>query len=256
VPCGLCTWTGRAARASTPRLTLGAGGARWWCSPSRPDDGGTGPSRGPRPRPNLIAPGRVRGGPHHSRPAGVPPRCGYQRRGLRATEESLGARDPVWHSRTQDEMCVPRPLMSAIGVGMARRGLRPPARRARPRRGSRGRLGPSAKDLVIVSRALVDLAEFLRTPQESTGRGRVVLDRRVAERRAAAVAVDQDRRRTDRRQPPPSAEALMQVLGFMVVPAGKPPGEPVKRRSAERSRRAHPRGRAARGVRRHRGRRA
>ena len=118
------------------------------------------------------------------------------------------------------------------------------------------RLGPSAKDLVIVSRALADLAEFLRTPQESTGRGRVVLDRRVGERRAAALSVEDERRRRDRRQPPPSAQALMEVLGFMVVPAGKPPVEPSARGKAERSGRApHAPRRAARAVTGHRARR-
>jgi hypothetical protein len=153
---------------------------------------------------------------------------------------------------------MPRPLMSAIGVGMARRGRRTPARRARPRRGPRPRVrvGPSAKDLVIVSRALADLAEFIKRPQESSGRGRVILDRRVAERRAAALSVDQDRRRSDRRQPPPSAQALMEVLGFMVVPAGRPPAEPVTRRKAERSERGpHAPRRAARAAPSHRARR-
>jgi hypothetical protein len=111
-------------------------------------------------------------------------------------------------------------------------------------------MGPTVKDLVIVSRALTDLAEFLKRPQESAGRGRVILDRRVGERRAAAVTVDDDRRRSDRRQPPPGAAALMQVLGFMVVPAGKPPGEPVTRRKAGPSARAsHPARRAAAGHR-------
>ena len=124
---------------------------------------------------------------------------------------------------------MPRALMSAIGVRMTRRGRRTPARRARPQRGSKARLGPSAKDLVIVSRALADLAEFLRTPQESTGRGHVILDRRLGERRGAALSVEDERRRRDRRQPPPSAQALMEVLGFMVVPAGKPPIEPSAR---------------------------
>jgi hypothetical protein len=117
------------------------------------------------------------------------------------------------------------------------------------------RLGPTAKDLVIVSRALADLAEFLRGTQESAGRGRVVLDRRVGERRAAALSVDEERRRRDRRQPPPSAAALMQVLGFMVVPAGTPPAEPGARRSAARAKRAHPPARASRDARGHRGRR-
>jgi hypothetical protein len=117
-------------------------------------------------------------------------------------------------------------------------------------------MGPSAKDLVIVSRALADLAEFLRRPQESAGRGRVVLDRRVGERRAATVTVDEDRRRSDRRQPPSGAAALMQVLGFMVVPAGKPPADRMARRKVGPSgRSSHPARRAARAARGHRTRR-
>jgi hypothetical protein len=117
-------------------------------------------------------------------------------------------------------------------------------------------LGPTAEDLVIVSRALADLAEFLRRPQESSGRGRVILDRRVGERRATALTVDEDRRRSDRRQPPPGAAALMQVLGFMVVPAGKPAGEPATRRKAGLSgRSSHPARRASRAAPGHRPRR-
>jgi hypothetical protein len=145
--------------------------------------------------------------------------------------------------------------MSAIAVEMARRGSRAHAGRARRRRAPAIRLGPSSRDLVIVSRALADLAEFLERRQESAGRGRVVLDRRVGERRAAALSVDEERRRRDRRQPPPSAAALMQVLGFMVVPAGTPPAEPGARRSAARAKRGHPPARASRDARGHRGRR-
>jgi hypothetical protein len=146
--------------------------------------------------------------------------------------------------------------MSAIGVGMARRGRLTPARRARQRRATRVRMGPSAKDLVIVSRALADLAEFLERPQESAGRGRVVLDRRLGERRAAALTVEEERRRSDRRQPPPGAAALMQVLGFMVVPAGKPPAGPATRRKAGPSgRSSHPTRRAPRAAPGHRTRR-
>jgi len=74
---------------------------------------------------------------------------------------------------------------------------------------------------VVVSRALTDLAEFLHNRQESAGRGRVILDRRVGERRRAPRAVDEDRRQSDRRRPPSDpTEALMRVLGFMVVPTG------------------------------------
>jgi len=86
---------------------------------------------------------------------------------------------------------------------------------------ARARLGPTPADLVIVSRALADLAEYLQPRQESAGRGRVILDRRVVERRRAERTVRDDRRQSDRRQPPPDpAEALMRVLGFMVIPPG------------------------------------
>jgi hypothetical protein len=104
--------------------------------------------------------------------------------------------------------------------------MRPRAKRAVPARASktRGRLGPSTRDLVIVSRTLSDLAEFLERRQESAGRGRVILDRRVEERRRRVHTVADDRRQTDRRRGPfDPTEALMRVLGFMVVPAGVSP---------------------------------
>ncbi len=91
----------------------------------------------------------------------------------------------------------------------------------------RVRLGPSPEDLVIVSLALAELAEFLRFPQETSGRGQVILDRRVSERRRAAHLVAQDRRQGDRRRPPANpTDALMRVLGFTVVPATRAPQEP------------------------------
>jgi hypothetical protein len=73
---------------------------------------------------------------------------------------------------------------------------------------------------VIISRALAELAEFLEPRQQSAGRGRVVLDRRLGERRQTLQAARPDRRGNDRRQLPiGSTEALMRVLGFTVVPA-------------------------------------
>jgi hypothetical protein len=82
-------------------------------------------------------------------------------------------------------------------------------------------MGPVASDLVIVSRALADLAAFLEDRQEAAGRGRVILDRRVGDRRVDALVVERDRRRSDRRQPVSAgADALMRVLGFSVVPSG------------------------------------
>jgi hypothetical protein len=78
---------------------------------------------------------------------------------------------------------------------------------------------------VIVSLALAELAEFLRVPQETSGRGQVILDRRVSERRRAAHLVALDRRQGDRRRPPANpTDALMRVLGFTVVPATRAGG--------------------------------
>ncbi|HEY7141961.1 MAG TPA: hypothetical protein VIE44_17840 [Methylomirabilota bacterium] len=111
---------------------------------------------------------------------------------------------------------------------------------------ARLRLGPSARDVVIVSRALADLAEFLQPRQESAGRGRVILDRRVGERRRAARAVERDRRQSDRRRPPSDpTEALMRVLGFMVIPTtphrdGSPSRRPTRPGRAVRGRARRP----------------
>jgi hypothetical protein len=116
--------------------------------------------------------------------------------------------------------------------GRARTAPRSAGKRTASRKVSRARvrLGPSTSDLVIVSRTLSDLAEFLERRQASAGRGRVVLDRRVAERRRRAHNVSEDRRRTDRRRDPPNpTEALMRVLGFTVTPAGVPSGSSSRR---------------------------
>jgi hypothetical protein len=118
---------------------------------------------------------------------------------------------------------------------MAPRGSRMPSGRAKARPRSKLPLGPSARDYVVVSRALADLAEFLRLRQESAGRGQVILDRRVAERRGSAVTVEPERRRSDRRQPPSDGvEALMRVLGFTVIPRVAPTAEPARRRTMKR----------------------
>jgi hypothetical protein len=114
-------------------------------------------------------------------------------------------------------------------VVTARRGSSTPGRRAAKARRPRARLGPVASDLVIVSRALADLAEFLHGRQEAAGRGRVILDRRVGDRRVTAVAVEEERRRSDRRRAASDgAEALMRVLGFMIVPGAPPPAGPAR----------------------------
>jgi hypothetical protein len=113
--------------------------------------------------------------------------------------------------------------------GTAKRAAVTPARPSR----RRPRVGPAAGDLVIVSRALTDLADFLRERQESAGRGRVIVDRRVGERRRLPRRVDDDRRHSDRRRAASDpTEALMRVLGFMVVPPGAPrPARSRPRRS-------------------------
>jgi hypothetical protein len=121
---------------------------------------------------------------------------------------------------------------------------------------ARARVGPTPSDLVIVSRALVDLAEYLQPRHESAGRGRVILDRRIGERRRAAHSVKDDRRHNDRRRPPTDpTEALMRVLGFMVIPTapaasaaarhrgGRRP-KPAPRRTARASGNHRPRRRA------------
>jgi hypothetical protein len=119
---------------------------------------------------------------------------------------------------------------------------------------ARARLGPSPSDLVIVSRALADLAEYLQPRHETARRGRVILDRRVGERRRAAHSVKDERRRNDRRQPPTNpTEALMRVLGFMVIPTAPAPSAASRHRGAPR-RTATPR-RAVRAARNHRARR-
>jgi hypothetical protein len=135
---------------------------------------------------------------------------------------------------------------------------RPSGKRTTAVKVSRGRarFGPSARDLVIVSRTLSDLAEFLERRQESSGRGRVILDRRVGERRRTAHAVSDDRRQSDRRQEPSQpTEALMRVLGFTVVPAGRPPSGSSGRRAGARPSRAARPANGSRPVARHRARR-
>jgi hypothetical protein len=119
---------------------------------------------------------------------------------------------------------------------------------------ARARLGPTPSDLVIVSRALADLAEYLQPRHETSGRGRVILDRRVGERRREAHRVRDDRRQSDRRRPPTDpTEALMRVLGFMVIPTASTPSGASRHRVARRQT-AAPR-RTARASGNHRGRR-
>jgi hypothetical protein len=135
-------------------------------------------------------------------------------------------------------------------------GPRTVGRRAGPvkKAAARARLGPSAGDLVIVSRAMADLAQYLQPRQESSGRGRVILDRRLEERRRAARTVEQDRRQSDRRRPPANpTEALMRVLGFTVIPTAAAPARPSSRRRATPAVPAsHAPGKSRQAARRHR----
>jgi hypothetical protein len=122
----------------------------------------------------------------------------------------------------------------------------------------RARLGPAAGDLVIVSRAMADLAQYLEPRQESSGRGRVILDRRVEERRRAPRTVEQDRRQSDRRRPPANpTEALMRVLGFTVIPTvAAPPRRSTRRRAKPAAPATRAPGRSRPGARSHRARSA
>jgi hypothetical protein len=96
--------------------------------------------------------------------------------------------------------------------------------------------------IIVLAKDQGSLYEFLKERQESAGKGRVVLDRRVAERRRASAPVPVDRRGGDRRAPiPDAARALMSVLGFAVLhPAGDGSRGARGAAGAPRSRKAGP----------------
>src|SRR5262245_49973296 len=73
--------------------------------------------------------------------------------------------------------------------------------------------------LIIVSRDQAGLYHSLKPAQEASGRDRVLLDQRIAERRrAAGPAPGPERRQAARRAPLSAADlALMRVLGFSVL---------------------------------------
>lgn len=73
--------------------------------------------------------------------------------------------------------------------------------------------------VIVVSRDSSSLYEGLKPRQEASGTDRVILDRRVGERRRSAEAGrESERRQQDRRAPAlPAEQALMRVLGFMVL---------------------------------------
>jgi hypothetical protein len=165
--------------------------------------------------------------------------------GRRGIEATLRVRtDKAWCSAAPFGILELRMKRASSGnsarrpTPMAPRGSRTRSRRTTAPGGTDS-LGPSASDLVIISRALTDLGEFLQRRQESTGRGRVIMDRRVAERRRASHGAEQDRRQSDRRRPPSDpTQALMRVLGFMVVPTPVPPPRSASRRDVKRAGRA------------------
>lgn len=73
--------------------------------------------------------------------------------------------------------------------------------------------------LIIVSRDHPGFYQSLKPAQETNGRDRVILDRRVADRRRTSMAVPLlERRKQQRRARVSDAErALMSVLGFTVL---------------------------------------
>jgi hypothetical protein len=77
--------------------------------------------------------------------------------------------------------------------------------------------------LIIVSRDHASLYGSLKPAQEASGRDRVILDQRVAERRQGdGPAPGLERRQAERRAPISSANvALMRVLGFSVLDADR-----------------------------------
>jgi hypothetical protein len=77
------------------------------------------------------------------------------------------------------------------------------------------------RTIIVLAKDQGSLYEFLKERQEAAGKGRVVLDQRVGERRRGTAPVNAERRRADRRAPvPDAARALMSVLGFAVLHPG------------------------------------
>jgi hypothetical protein len=74
--------------------------------------------------------------------------------------------------------------------------------------------------LIIVGREDEGLYKGLKPRQEANGKDRVILDRRIGDRRhGARFRPTVERRRQDRRRPISDAEcALMKILGFTVLP--------------------------------------
>jgi hypothetical protein len=121
-------------------------------------------------------------------------------------------------------------MLGSMATPPAPRSRRPPPSRGSATGGRRAgraatraavQVGPGADDLIVVSRGLADLAAFLRPRHEPRGRGRVIVDRRAS---ATATTRPPD----ERRHSPAAAEALMRVLGFMVVPSADADAAPSR----------------------------
>lgn len=73
--------------------------------------------------------------------------------------------------------------------------------------------------LIVLGRDQVSFYEFLKPRQERDGKTRVLLDRRIADRRGAAANGRVNERRAGDRRVPTSdaARAAMSVLGFIIL---------------------------------------
>lgn len=237
----------RRRRHRRPSRTSRRGLPGWRCPPATSRSASEGSGARPAPRyavPAGVSPSTV---PANPRRVHGPVKNAHRVKASRGTgarpdalalarpRRKLGAQGPVWHARMWDGTYYLQPHGSA-DVMTPRAGRTPKGRRASTR--SRARVGPGAHDLVIVSRSLADLADFLQERQASVGRGLVILDRRVGDRRTVTASVREDRRRSDRRRAASeSAEALMRVLGFTVVRRPAPSGDAATRRAVSRPRR-------------------
>lgn len=236
------------------------------------EKGSPGPSAGPRgwpvrdgpwrvpataralPGPDRLGPGTVRGARHCQ---GVPDRPCVHRPGRPRLRVSLTATTlpprlapdatippapgrPWRHDAGSAGAARSRPAPGGPGaVRVVRAGGVPVRRRRSDRPRRRGRPAP----VIVLARDQAGLYEFLKERQEAAGKGRVILDRRLADRRRTATPVTRERRREDRRAPvPDAARALMSVLGFAVL---HPEGDT---QPAGRTRRGTPaRGKRSRG---------
>lgn len=75
--------------------------------------------------------------------------------------------------------------------------------------------GSPAEYVFIVRRGCEDKLDFLKSTFVDRTRVRVIVDRRMGERRHARVGVAEDRRRADRRGPPPPSWELADYVLVM-----------------------------------------